>query len=64
MFFQHKKMNWGHTMTNFMLKVQLETPQMPHNLLGTKSAIIWNFLKKKKLITCPLSMGAVIVNRE
>ena len=33
-------------MTHFMLKVQLEIPQLPHNLFGPNQPIIWDFFEK------------------
>ena len=45
-------------MTKFVLRFQLEIPQIPHNFFGPSAKIgqlFGNFLKKV-LITCPMSM--------
>ena len=46
-------------MTKCVLIVQLEIPQVPHNLFGPSAQIgqLFGIFKKKALITCPLSMA-------
>ena len=46
------------TMTKSVKIVQLETPQIPHNLFGPSAQIgqLFGIFLKKALITCPLSM--------
>ena len=46
------------TLTKFMLSVQLEIPQTPHNFFGPSAQFgqLFQILLKKVLVTCPLSM--------
>ena len=51
-------MNKGHIMTKYVLKVQVEIPQISHNLYDpcTQISQLFGIFLKKALITCPLSM--------
>ena len=51
-------------MTKCVLIIQLEIPQIPHNLCSPSAQIgqLFEMFLKKALITCPLSMPSQIAS--